>query len=83
VRLLVAHGLTVLLVEHDMRFVMDISDRVVVVEAGKYLTAGTPDEVRRDPAVIRAYLGGGGEQGVVASDALEPDAPLSAEGSIR
>jgi len=50
-------GATVLLVEHDMGVVMDISDHVVVLDFGQVLAAGTPDEVSRDEAVIAAYLG--------------------------
>lgn len=50
-------GTTVVLIEHDMGVVMDISDRVVVLDYGKKLAAGTPDEVRSNQAVIDAYLG--------------------------
>ena len=50
-------GTTVLLVEHDMGFVMGISDRVTVLNFGRALFEGTPDEVRRHPAVVEAYLG--------------------------
>ena len=50
-------GTTVALIEHDMGVVMDISDRVVVLDHGAKLADGTPDEVRANPAVIDAYLG--------------------------
>ncbi len=51
------HGVTVLLIEHDMKLVMDISDRIYVINQGRPLTSGTPDEVRNHPEVIKAYLG--------------------------
>ncbi len=50
-------GTTVVLIEHDMGVVMDISDRVVVLDYGKKIGDGTPDEVRNNPEVIKAYLG--------------------------
>ncbi len=50
-------GTTILLIEHDMGMVMDLSDRVVVLNFGRNIATGTPDEVRRNPDVIRAYLG--------------------------
>jgi len=50
-------GISVLLIEHDMSLVMGVSDRILVMEHGKPIMTGKPDEVRRDPRVIKAYLG--------------------------
>ena len=55
-------GTTTLLIDHDMGLVMTICDRIVVLEFGKVIAAGPPDEVRRDPRVVKAYLGGASAQ---------------------
>ena len=57
IRGMIEDGITVVLVEHDMRLVMNISDRIHVLANGRTLAEGTAAEVRANPAVVEAYLG--------------------------
>ncbi|MES2308239.1 MAG: ABC transporter ATP-binding protein [Verrucomicrobiota bacterium] len=57
-----SQGITVVLIEHHMKVVMDISDRILVLDHGEELAIGKPEEIRNHPDVIEAYLGGSGEK---------------------
>jgi branched-chain amino acid transport system ATP-binding protein len=57
IRTLTDFGMTILLVEHDMKVVMSISTKVWVMDQGMIIASGTPDEIKKDPGVIKAYLG--------------------------
>jgi branched-chain amino acid transport system ATP-binding protein len=72
-------GTTILLIDHDMGLVLNICDRIVVLEFGQVLAAGPPDTVRRDPRVVEAYLGGGAAK--QEAEALAVD--LDEEGAGR
>lgn len=58
VRKIIDRGITVLIVEHDMKLIMDIADEIYVITYGTNLANGTPEEIQNNPEVIKAYLGG-------------------------
>jgi branched-chain amino acid transport system ATP-binding protein len=67
-------GISIIVVEHDMAFVMGLADRVTVLDFGRRIADGTPEDVQRDPEVLRAYLGVGGDADEARGEEVQEEA---------